>query len=327
MKGIKISGLGKAVPKHAVSNEALCEHIDSSDEWIFSRTGIRSRRVVTEETMTSLSVMAAGQALLESKLAKEQIDLVIVATATPDNMMPSTACEVARQLGIEHASCFDLSAACSGFIYSSQVAISMLRSGMKKKALVIGSESLSRFLNYEDRSSCILFGDGAGAVLYEAVSPAENEILAISTGSRPEGSQMITLPVASFDHTFSKEVKKAYLQMDGRAVYCFATTKVPEDMMQVLQSVNMKPTDIDWYILHQANCRIMDSVAKKLKVDSKRFYKNLEAYGNTSAASIPMALYDLRSKLKCGDKLILSGFGAGLTWGTMLLRWGLSHSS
>ena len=327
MKGIKISGLGKAVPKQAVSNAMLCQYVDSSEEWILSRTGIACRHMVTEETMTSLSSVAALEALTMSQLDKEAIDLVIVATASPDTMMPNTACEVARQLGINKASCFDLSAACSGFIYSSEVAISMLRSDMKKKALVIGAESLSRFLNHEDRSSCILFGDGAGAVIYEAVEEEKNEVLAIATGSQPEGSQMITLPVVGYNQRNTEEGKKPYLQMDGRAVYCFATTKVPEAIQSLLQAQKIHPEAVDWYVLHQANCRIMDSVAKKLRVDSKKFYKNLSEYGNTSAASIPMALYDLMPQLNKGDQLILSGFGAGLTWGTMLLKWGLSTGS
>lgn len=321
MRGIKLKSLGKAVPQKRLTNNELCQQVASSDEWIYTRTGIRSRYVVSQETMTDLATQAAKEALEQSQLTSQNIDLVIVATVSPDYMMPSTACEVARRLAIDHATCFDITAACSGFIYGTEVAYHMMTSGTYQNALVIGAESLSRFLNYEDRTSCVLFGDGAGAVIYEATETSA--LLSIHTGSQPAQSQIITLPIKSYNCTYSALKREAYIEMQGREVYCFATKKVPESIQEVLNEAKVEVSQVDWFILHQANSRIMDSVAKKLKIDSNKCFKNLEEYGNTSAASIPMALYDLKTSLKKGDKIVLSGFGAGLTWGTMLLEWQL----
>lgn len=320
MIGIKVSGLGKAVPKRKLSNEELCTLIDSSDEWITSRTGIHARHIAEEETTTDLAAAAARVALGESGLSQDEIDLVIVATVSPDHTMPSIACKTAALLGIHHASCFDLTAACSGFVYATQVAYSLIQTGFAQNALVIGAETLSRVVDLQDRSTCILFGDGAGAVVYEKTE--EDRLLAIQTGSYPEGSGMITLPTMTGEAAFSKrDSQKATIHMEGKAVYCFATTKVPRSIQEVLAAAHLAVEDVDWFVLHQANTRIMDAVAKKLQVDPEKFFKNISEYGNTSAASIPMALYDLRPHLKPGDKIILSGFGAGLTWGTMLFEW------
>ena len=315
MRGIKVSGVGKAVPKKSLTNNELCQMVDSSDDWITSRTGIKKRHIAEEETMTQLAIDAAKEALDESGLDKDKIDLVIVATVSPDYTMPSTACEVARNLDIKKAICFDITAACSGFIYGTQLAYSMIQTQVVQNALVIGAETLSKALNYNDRTTCVLFGDGAGAVVYEGTD--QNDLLAISIGSKPEGSHMITLPTIAFDHTFSKkEEKDAYIHMQGKEVYCFATTKVPESIQEVVAKAKVALEDVDWFVLHQANSRIIDSVAKRLHIEGGKFFN-----GNTSAASIPMAIYDLKPQLKQGNQIILSGFGAGLTWGTMLLRW------
>ena len=320
MYGVKISGVGKAVPELELCNEQIAEFIDTSDEWIESRTGIKSRRISTGETTTDLASLAAKEALLDSGMAKEDIDLVIVATVTPDYNMPSTACCVAQRLGIQKATCFDLSAACSGFIYASEVAVSLIYQGGYKNALVIGAEVLSKTVDWSDRNTCVLFADGAGAVIYTRSS--ENKVLKILTHSDGEGSDLITLPNLSEPSRFNSiQNPQKYMQMNGREVYKFATTAVPQNIQDVLADTGYTPQDIDLYILHQANARIMDSVAKKLDVESKRFFKNLQHYGNTSAASIPMALKDAKGLLKPGDKLILSGFGAGLTWGSMLIEW------
>lgn len=317
---MRIRGLGKAVPQKIVSNNELSQLVDTSDEWIASRTGIKSRHIATTETTTTLAIEAAQEALETSGLSKDAIDLVIVATVSPDTMMPSTACKVAEALGIDRATCFDVTAACSGFVYATQLAHSLIQTEIAHNALVIGAEVLSKVVDWKDRSTCVLFADGAGAVVYEGTK--ENKIYHIITGTRPDGASQITLETAGFDHTFyEKEEIKPAIKMDGKGVYSFATTTVPRSIEEVLRAAGYSADEMDWYILHQANSRMMDRVASHLKVSKDKFFKNLETHGNTSAASIPMALYDLSPQLKEGDKLIASGFGAGLTWGTMLFEW------
>lgn len=318
--GVKIAGLGKAVPQMVLSNEKLSERVDTSDEWIKSRTGIESRCIAVTETTEQLATSAALEAILAASIEAYDIELVIVATVSPDTTMPSTACLVARNIGADRATCFDITAACSGFVFASEIAISMMNQGGYQNALVIGAEVLSKMLDWEDRGTCVLFADGAGAVIY--TKSEENQVLAIETGSNPKGADQITLPAGVGNHTFYKvEERKQIIQMAGRDVYVFATTTVPESIRAVLEKTQITPEEVAVYILHQANSRIMDSVAQKLGVPKERFFKNLSHYGNTSAASIPMALYDAKPLLKTGDKIILSGFGAGLTWGTMLLEW------
>lgn len=318
--GIKIAGLGKAVPQMVLDNEKLSERVDTSHEWIKSRTGIEKRCIAVTETTEQLATSAALEAILAANIEASQLDLVIVATVSPDTTMPSTACLVARNIGANRATCFDITAACSGFVFASEVAVSMMAQGGYQNALVIGAEVLSKVVDWEDRSTCILFADGAGAAVY--MKDEKNQILAIETGSNPKEADQITLPTGIGNHVFYQvEERKQVIQMVGRAVYVFATTEVPESIRRVLEKVQLTPEEIDHYILHQANSRIMDHVAQRLGVAKERFFKNLSQYGNTSAASIPMALYDAKALLKPGDYIILSGFGAGLTWGTMLLKW------
>ena len=321
MIGIKIIGLGKGLPEKSLTNDEIATMVDTSDEWIKTRTGIEKRRVAVTETTHELATKAALEALRESELEPTEIDLVIVATVSPDTNMPSTASLVAKNIGATKARCFDLSAACSGFIFASEVATSMMKQGSYQNALVIGAEVLSTRLDWQDRGTCVLFGDGAGAVIYQK-SLEKNQVHCIEIGTDPEGAQLITLPVHTERSAFYEgEIKRPVISMNGRQVYAFSTTKVPESIKQVIAQVGLTLEDIDWFILHQANSRIMDSVAQKLGVAKERFIKNIAEYGNTSAASIPMALYDARKQLKSGDKVILTGFGAGLTWGTMLLEW------
>ncbi len=320
MHGVKISGIGRAVPELELSNDDIAKFIDTSDEWIASRTGIKSRHISTGETTTDLAAKAAQNALEDSGLNAHDIDLVIVATVTPDYTMPSTACSVAQRLGIKNATCFDMAAACSGFIYASEVAVSFIKQGNYENALIIGADVLSKGLDWEDRNTCVLFADGAGAVIYQRTN--ENKIVKILTASDGEGSDLITLPALSEPNRFNaNQNTQKYVYMNGREVYKFATTAVPQNIQDVLVDTGYTPSDIDLFILHQANARIMDSVAKKLDVDNQKFFKNLQNYGNTSAATIPIALVDARAQLKKGDKLIFSGFGAGLTWGSMLVIW------
>lgn len=318
--GITIAGLGKAVPDKVLTNEELSQMVDTSDEWIKSRTGIEERHIAVTETTGELATKAALEAVRHSGLLVQAIDLVIVATVSPDTTMPSTACQVAKAIGALKATCFDITAACSGFIVASEVAISMIEKGGYQNALVIGAEVLSKMVDWEDRGTCVLFADGAGAAVYK--KSQGNQVLAIETGANPLGAEQIILPAGVGNHIFyDVPVQKQAIYMSGKDVYVFATTKVPESIKAVLEKEELMPAEIKWYILHQANSRIMDSVATKLGVEKERFFKNLSEYGNTSAASVPMALYDAQALLEPGDLVVLSGFGAGLTWGTMLLRW------
>ncbi len=320
MSGIKISGLGKSVPKKVLSNDEIGKFVDTSDEWIKSRTGISSRYIATDETTTTLAVEAARQAIQNSKLSPSDIGLVIVATVSGDTTMPSIACKVANEVGICEATCFDVAAACSGFVYATQIASNFIKLETVKNALVIGAEVLSRTLDWSDRNTCVLFGDGAGAVVYSFCE--DDKISPILTGSMTSGNKEIVLESSWDSDSFTEGDKpKKGIFMNGKAVYGFATTTVPKSINQVLEKANLAPDDIDYYVLHQANERIMDRVANSLGVSKDKFFKNLQTHGNTSAASIPMALYDLSPQLKKGDKIITSGFGAGLTYGTMLIEW------
>lgn len=320
MNGVKIAGVGKAIPDFSLTNDEISKIVDTSDEWIQTRTGIQSRNISQNETVAQLAARAGHEALKESGIMPEDIELVVVATVSPDTTMPSTACKVAKSLGITKAVSFDISAACSGFIYASEIAYRFILSGAYKNALVIGAEVFSKVLDWEDRGTCVLFGDGSGAVVY--TQSEVNKILAVSTHTDPTGADLLTLPVGERNHTFYKvEDKKPYISMDGRAIYSFSVSKVPENIRETLEKADLLPEQIDYYILHQANARIMDSVAKKLKVDNNKFFKNIMTHGNTSAASIPMALCDIKDQLKTGDKLVLTGFGAGLTYGTLVVEW------
>lgn len=318
--GIKIAGLGKSVPSKVLTNADLSQMVDTNDEWIKSRTGIERRHVAVTETTTQLASEAAKEAVQQAGLMTEEIELIIVATVSPDVTMPSTACKVAQIIGATKAMCFDITAACSGFIVASDVAVSMIEKGTYKNALVIGAEVLSRVVDWQDRGTCVLFADGAGAAVYKVSD--ENQVLAIQTGCDPKGADEITLPTGEGDKTFYEgEVAPRVIGMNGKTVYAFATTKVPESIKSLLDTQALTSSDVRWYILHQANSRIMDSVARKLDMPKDCFFKNLSEYGNTSAASIPMALYEASELFEPGDLIILSGFGAGLTWGTMLIKW------
>ncbi len=318
MNGVRISGLGSAKPDKLVSNQELSKFVETTDEWITTRTGIKSRYISTGETTVELSVRAARAALSNANLEPSEIDLIIVATITPDKMMPSTACEVQSILGANNATSFDIVAACSGFVYATKIAVDAIRVGSNKKALIIGAEVLSKAVDWNDRTTCVLFGDGAGAVIYEQSDV--NKILNIYTGSK--GSQALDLDHTPINNCFiHNDLTANFIKMDGREVYKFATSVVPLCISKVLEGTGYSLSCIKKFILHQANERILDSVAKKLDIDKDLFFKNLNEYGNTSAASIPIALDEIKPTLNKGDLLILAGFGGGLTWGSILLEW------
>lgn len=320
MNGVKIVGIGKALPSNQVTNDDLSQIVDTTDEWIKSRTGISARCLSQGETTTQLAIDAAKAAMLDGGITPEAIDLIIVATITPDYVMPSTACLVQEAIGAVHATAFDISAACSGFLYASMLATDAIKVGRSQTALIIGAEVLSKVVDWKDRATCVLFGDGAGAAVYQKTH--KNNIINIYSESDGSSGDALTLSGRKLNNPYFKEdIEQGYMYMDGRAVYRFATTVVPTSIEKVLEGTDVSVADVDMFILHQANERIMDSVAKKLGVDHEKFFKNLDRYGNTSAASIPIALSEAKEYLKPGDKVVLCGFGGGLTWGSMLLEW------
>lgn len=320
MNGVKITGVGKATPQTTVTNEDLSLVMDTSDEWIRSRTGIGSRHISSGETTVELATRAAMEALADADLDPLLIDRIIVATISPDYVMPSTACLVQKEIGAVNATAFDIGAACSGFVFGARLATEAIQTGSCKNVLVIGAEVLSKTVDWEDRGTCVLFGDGAGAAIFSYHH--ENHILNSYSGSNGEQGMVLTLPgIALNNYLTQSEMTSPYMYMDGREVYKFATTIVPHSIEKVLEGTGYTLEQIDYFILHQANARIMDSVAKKIGISSEKFFKNLDQYGNTSAASIPIALAELKQSLKSGDKIILCGFGGGLTWGSMLIEW------
>lgn len=321
MTTTRIIGTGSYLPLTIVSNQHLSTIVDTSDEWISERTGIKERRIATTETTSSMASTAALLALENSKILAEDIDLIIVATFTPDSSMPSVACQVQGEIGAPHAVCFDLNAACSGFLFALTTAHAYISSGIYKNALIIGAEALSRAIDWTDRGTCVLFGDGAGAVILSKDSVG---FIGSLLGSDGKKGNVLTYPNQMTKNLFDQEEKKeTYLQMDGQEVFKFAVRKVPENISDLLKNHHINIEEIDYFILHQANKRIIQSVAKRLNADENKFPINLNYCGNTSAASVPILLDDLNrsGKLKKNDTLVLSGFGGGLTWGSCLLTW------
>ena len=322
----KIVGTGSYLPAKTIDNDFLSTIVETSDEWIMERTGIRSRHIASEETTISMGVAAARAALSMADLDAENIDLILVATLTPDYVMPNAACMIQAELGAKNALCFDISAACSGFLFGLQTADAYIRSGMCKHALIIGAETLSRTVDWTDRSTCILFGDGAGAAVLSASDDNSGFIDFVSGSDGSMGSvlELKNRPIINPYRTVNEEEKAtSYMYMNGQEVFKFAVRKVPELVFAITERNNITPDEIDHYILHQANERILQSVSKRLSLPIERFPMNLDKCGNTSAASIPILLDECNRSglLKKGDSLILSGFGGGLTWGCALLEW------
>ena len=313
MNGIKLRGTGRCVPSNIVSNQDLSKLMDTSDEWITSRTGIRHRHHCQSESPAQMCVEAARTACEKAGISPDQIGACIVATLTPETLVPSTACIVQRELGLpDDIPCFDLNAACTGFLFALHTMECLLNASPRPYGLVIGGEALSKVLNWEDRSTCILFGDGAGAAVVECREgwPSIGAILG-THGSNTllrvpgPGSELPNL-----------------ISMEGTKVFKFAVETVPWCIDQVLQRHCMNLSDIDFFVFHQANARIIDLVVKKYNIPPEKYYKNLEEYGNTSAASIPLVLSELEDlgKIGTGSKLLVVGFGGGLTWGGALVE-------
>lgn len=316
----RIIGTGRCVPERVVTNDHLAEIMDTSDEWIYSRTGIKNRHIAIEETTTGMAAAAAKRAMEKAGIQPEDIDLILVGTVSGDTCFPSTACNVQSEIGAVNATAYDISAGCTGFIFALHTAHAFISSGMCKTALIIGAETLSKMVNWEDRSTCVLFGDGAGAAVVQA---DDKGMLAIEQHSDGAGGGCLKCDNRPSNNPYLKnEAALDYLAMNGQDVFKFAVRKVPESILAVLDKAGLATDDVDHFILHQANARIIQSVSRHLKVDLDKFPMNMNEYGNTSAASVPILLDELveSGTVKPGDKIVMAGFGAGLTWGACVLE-------
>ena len=334
MRTIRITGTGSALPGRIVTNKELEQMVETSDEWIRERTGIGERHVSVGETVVTLGSEATCKALEQAGKRAEEIDLILVATCSPEQYLPCCACQVQAAIGAVNALAFDVNAACSGFLFALNTADAYLRTGLAENALVIGSEVLSKLVDWTDRGSCILFGDGAGAVVVERCE-ASPGILGRALHSDGTGggvlqcgARELTTPyartsAAKTDQKQQTDDREHYIQMDGQEVYRFATRRVPQCIEEALADAGLAVPDIDLFVLHQANARIIDAVAKRLHADREKFPTNLERVGNLSSASIPVLLDELhrQGKLHRGDRIVLAGFGAGLTIGACVMTW------
>lgn len=323
----KILGTGRFLPEKVLTNQDLEKIVETSDEWIKSRTGIEQRRIAGNGQATSdLAIEAAKRALENSGCSPDEIELIITATCTPDMVFPSTSCIVQSAIGAANAAAMDISAACSGFIYALASAKSLIESGTYKKLLLIGVDTLSKITNWEDRSTCVLFGDGAGAAVISGSSDGESGILSAVLGADGKQTGILKVPGGGSREPISQKVldTKSYtIQMDGPEVYKFAVTRMVEAAQKALELAGKKPTDLKLIIPHQANLRIIDSVAKRLHMDKERVFVNVQKYGNMSAATTIIALDEAQreGKIQRGDLVELVAFGAGLTWGAAVIRW------
>ena len=320
---VKIIGTGRGIPQNIVSNDDLAKIMDTSDEWIHTRTGIHNRHMVKEEGTTTMAVSAAENAMKKAGVSPEEIDLIIVGTVSGDMCFPSTACQVQAAIGAVNAVAYDISAGCSGFIFALNAAYGYIMSGMAKCALIIGAETLSKMVDWNDRSTCVLFGDGAGAAIVKGVE-SEGGVLAVAQHSDGAGGDVLTGKNRNVRNPLVDNKEEVYyLEMEGQEVFKFAVKMVPKCIMEVLEKAGKTLDEVDMFVLHQANCRIIESVSKRLKVPMEKFPMNIENFGNTSAASIPILLDELNEagKIKEGDTIVFSGFGAGLTWGAALVQW------
>ncbi len=321
-----ITGWGMHVPEPVLTNDDIAKLVDTNDEWIRDRTGIRERHIAREnEFPSTLAVEASIKALRVANLAPTELDLIICSTSSPEYIFPATACIIQDQIGATKAGAFDLLAACSGFIYATNMAAQAIRSGSIKNALVIGTETLSRFVNWKDRNTCILFGDGAGAFVLQA-SDRPGGVLSAVMHSDGSGANSLTLLGGGSRHPATQTTLhegKHFVQMDGKEVFRFATRVMGRAALEALELAGMTTADVQWIVPHQANYRIIETAAKYLKMPMDKFVINVDRYGNTSTASIPIATVEAADKkqLTPGDKVVFVGFGAGLTWGAMVVEW------
>ena len=326
MTGI-ICGTGSYVPPYSMNNNDIAKLVETSDEWIRERTGVVRRHIIEEETTVSMAAEAGRLALADAGVDAKDVDLILVSTISSNVILPCAACEVQKILGADHATCFDLNAACTGFLLGYNTAVAYLESGVYQTALVIGSESLSNLTNWSDRGTCILFGDGAGAAVIRAGEGRHYLPVTHSNGAKGEA---LTCKSRHDHNGLTRKLEpenmaasEYSMQMDGQAVFKFAVRSVPQAVEEVLEKNQVAQEEISCYILHQANRRIVEAVAKRLSEPIEKFPMNLQEYGNTSSASIPILLDELNrdGKLEKGRKIVMAGFGAGLSWGASILEW------
>ncbi|APO48244.1 beta-ketoacyl-ACP synthase III [Paenibacillus sp. FSL H7-0942] len=326
LRPVGIIGTGKYVPEKILTNSDLEKMVDTNDEWIVSRTGIKERHIAAPDQATSdLAYEAAIKALESAGMTGSDLDLIIVATITPDSSFPSTACILQDKLGAKGAAAFDLSAACSGFVYGLASATSFIQSGMYNNALVIGADCLSRITDYTDRNTCVLFGDGAGAVVVGEV-PEGRGFKAFDLGAEGAGGSLLQMEGGGSRLPATAETvenKKHYINMNGREVFKFAVRVMGTATIEVLRKAGMERTDVDLFVPHQANIRIIQSAMQRLELPEEKVVVNVDKYANTSAASIPLALVEAaeEGRMKAGDTVLMVGFGGGLTWGASVLVW------
>lgn len=317
----RIIGTGSCLPAAKVTNDWLSTKMDTSDEWIVSRTGIRERRIAREETTTDMAEQAARLALEDAGIAPEDLDLILVGTITADHVTPSAACEIQARLGAGNAMAFDINAACSGFLFALESADAFLGTGRFRNVLVLGAETLSRIMDWTDRSTCVLFGDGAGAAV---VRREDVGILSFDHGcDGSKGDALICRNRGNNNLLVQSDTDLDYVHMDGQEVYKFAVKTVPASIGKALEKAGLQAEDIKYFFLHQANLRILQSVAKRLHISVDKFPVSLDHCGNISAGSVPILLDECNRKgyLEKGDKIVLCGFGAGLSWGTAVMEW------
>ena len=325
----RIIGTGSALPAKKLTNQDIEKIVDTSDEWITTRTGIQCRYVSDAATATSdLAIAAANKALESAGMTADQLDLIIVATSTPDHLnFPSTACLVQYQLGARRAAAFDLSAACSGFVYSLTTADQFIRSGLYKNILVIGADTLTKYLNWEDRNTCVLFGDGAGAVILQTSENERYGVLSSYLAADGSGGDLLMTPAGGSRKPITETVlknKEQYITMDGKSVFKFSIRVIVDGIEKALSLAGLTQGDIDLLIPHQANIRIINHAIEKLGLSPEKVCVNIQMYGNTSAATIPIALDEAVrvGRLKKDMVVVMMGFGGGLTWGSNVIRWG-----
>lgn len=320
-----IAGVGYYVPEKIVTNDDISKLVETSDEWIYTRTGIKERRVVSgNETAAILGIKAAENALKSAKTDAGSLDLIIAAASVPTHAYPSCACEIQNAIGAKNAACFDITAACSGLMYAMTIAKGFISSGMYENILVVATDANSKFVDWTDRTTCILFGDGAGAMVLKKSIDGIEDIIAIDIKADGTHGKDIVMPINGQNCPLVEpsELQKQFITMNGREVYKFVMNNMPESIDSCLAKAGLEPKDIDYFIPHQANLRIIEGLQSRLEYDDSKVVKNIEKYGNTSAASIPISMVDAikNQQIKLPALTMLCGFGAGMTWGTLIVR-------
>lgn len=327
VKRAKISAVGHFLPEDRLTNFDLEKLVDTNDEWIRTRTGISERRILKDpdKATSYMAAKAAEEALEEAGVDAKEVDLIIVATVTPDYLFPATACLVQEKIGATNAFAFDLSAACSGFLYALTTGATFIEAGTAKKVLIIGADKMSSILDYADRSTCILFGDGAGAVLLEASEDGSGIIDSIHHTEGDINCSLYQAAGGSLRPASHETVdaKMHFIRQEGRAVFKKATMGMADVSLEIMEKNNLKAEDVAWLVPHQANLRIIDATANRMGISSEKVMINIDKYGNTTAATIPLCLYDWKNKLNKNDNLVLAAFGGGFTWGAIYVKWSL----